>query len=320
MSPLERDSIVALIGANGMLATSVRRRTPEHYTLHPFDLPDFDMTDRALVLQTMTQLSPDVIINCAAYTNVDGAESEQNLAMLVNGTSVGYLAEAAREVDAVLVHISTDYVFDGRKEEPYEESDVPSPVSVYGRSKLLGEESIRSTNLTRYFIVRTSWLYGPGGANFVETILRLAGERDELRIIDDQIGSPTYTVDLADAIFNLLATAGVDGERADADEGSDQQISSPGSPFGVYHFANEGDCSWYEFACAIVEEAQCLSYPVKVRKIDPIATHEYPLPANRPANSIFCKEKYRACTGADIPDWRAGLRAYLNARDNLRSF
>ena len=285
---------VALLGANGMLAKMVRQRAPENYTFHLFDLPEFDVTDRAQVSETFARIKPDVVINCAAYTNVDGAETEKGLAMLVNGTAVGYLAEAASNIDATFVHISTDYVFDGMKLEPYNESDTCHPQSVYGQSKLLGEQSVDATGLTKYLIVRTSWLYGPGGDNFVETILRLAKEQEQLSIIDDQVGSPTYTADLADAIFNLL---GLDS-----------------SPWGVYHFANEGECSWYEFACAIIEEANLQGIELKVRQIEPIPTEAYPLPAKRPGNSVFDKTKYRLLTKAAIPEWRDSLNSYFSAR------
>lgn len=297
-----KEQTVALIGANGMLARMVRERAPQGYFLHLFDLPEFDLTDRDQVLEVLTRLSPDVIINCAAFTNVDGAETERDLAMAVNGTAVSTLAEAAIMIDATLVHVSTDYVFDGSKAGPYVESDQTNPQSVYGETKSSGEQSITASDLTKFFIIRTSWLYGPGGNNFVETILRLAGERDELRIIADQVGSPTYTADLADAIFRLHTIA------------TKPQSMIP-SPYGIYHFANEGSCSWYEFACAIVEEGRKHGLPLKVREIYPISTEEYPLPATRPTNSVFDKAKYRAISGAPIPDWRESLHTYFLQRE-----
>ena len=291
---------VALIGANGMLASMVKKKAPPNYALHLFDLPQFDMTNQVQVMETISNLAPDIIINCAAYTNVDGAESEQNLAHLVNGKAVSYLAKAAQENESLLIHISTDYVFDGQKIGPYQETDVTKPKSVYGRSKLAGESAILENALKEYFILRTSWLYGPNGKNFVETILRLAAEREELKVIDDQIGSPTYTGDLADAIFNLL-------EASFADQ-TNQQL------FGIYHFANSGQCSWYEFACEIISMAKVYGLPLKVKKIMPISTAEYPLPAKRPANSVFDKAKYKNATGADIPDWRESLNTYFSLR------
>lgn len=287
---------LALIGANGMLARQVNELAPAGYELHRFDLPDFDITDQAQVLAVMERLNPAVIINCAAYTNVDGAESEAALAMRINGFGPANLALAAKQLGATLVHISTDYVFDGTKTEPYLESDAVAPRSAYGRTKLAGERSIIESGLKSFYIVRTSWLYGPGGRNFVETIVRLATEREELRIVDDQIGSPTYTADLARAIFSLLS-AGV--QRA---------------PYGIYHYANEGQASWYEFACAIVALMQQRSVPVKARRILPIRTDEYPLPAQRPAYSVFSKDKFRGATGAVVPDWRESLVIYMQLR------
>ena len=291
---------IALIGANGMLAGMIRERAPQNCSLHLFDLPGFNMTDREQVVEVLKALSPDVIINCAAFTNVDGAETDQDLSLAVNGTAVGYLAEVARTIDATLVHISTDYVFDGQHTTPYVENDTPNPQSVYGHTKLAGEQAIIQSGLEKYFIVRTSWLYGPGGNNFVETILRLAAEREELRIVADQVGTPTYTGDLADAVFCLL-----------------EAVASPKTPapYGIYHFANEGCCSWYEFACAIIDEGYKRTLPLKTLKIHPIATEDYPLPAKRPANSVFDKQKYRTATGADIPDWRDSLCAYFLRRE-----
>ena len=302
-SPITVHRKLALIGSNGMLAKMVRERAPQNYRLHLYDLPEFDVTDRDQVLQEMRCVQPDVIINCAAFTDVDGCETEVKLANQVNGIAVGYLAEAAKRVDATLVHISTDYVFDGTKESPYVEEDPVNPQSAYGASKLLGEQVILDSGLKKYFIVRTSWLYGPGGKNFVETIVRLAGERQELKIVADQVGSPTYTADLADAIFHLLTL----NQHRSPITGHD--------PYGTYHFSNEGHCSWYEFACTIVEEARANGLECKVSAIHPICTEEYPLPAKRPANSVFDKSKYKAATGAEIPEWRDSLRRYILSRD-----
>lgn len=291
-----------LVGGNGMLARAIASRAPVDYLLTSVDLPDFDVTDEDQVAAVITALQPEVIINCAAYTNVDGCETEQVLATQVNGVAVGYLAKAARNVDATLVHISTDYVFDGNTVSTYVESDKTNPQSVYGHSKLIGEQAVIDSQLEKYFIVRTSWLYGPGGNNFVETILRLAAEREELRIISDQVGSPTFSADLADAIFMLLAA-------------STSLQHPPSSPFGIYHFANSGHCSWYEFACAIVEEGRNHKLPLKVREVHPISTDEYPLPAKRPANSVFDKEKYKAMAGTEIPGWRDSLKIYFTQRE-----
>lgn len=289
-------SKLALVGANGMLAKMVKMRAPAEYAVTSLARPDFDITDRNKVFSTLKSIQPDVIVNCAAYTNVDGCETNGDHAFKVNGDGPGYLAEAALELDAALVHISTDYVFPGDKTEPYVEGDPTGPVSAYGRSKRAGEQAIVSSGLAKYFILRTSWLYGPGGNNFVETILRLAREREELRIVADQQGSPTYTGDLAKAIFSLLASA------------KEKPI------YGLYHFSNTGSCTWYEFADRIVSLARSNNLPVKVDSLQPIRTEEYPLPAKRPAYSVFSKTKYEEVTGQTPPHWHDSLMSYFDAR------
>ena len=196
---------MALIGGKGMLASAIRNCAGTAWNIAGLDLPEFDLTDRSLVESVLGNLSPDVIINCAAYTDVDSCETNEELATRVNGEGPGHLARVAAKLGATLVHISTDYVFDGRKTSPYLETDPVGPLSAYGRSKLAGEQAVLASGLKRYYLVRTSWLYGPGGRNFVETIIRLAREREELRVVADQVGSPTYTGDLAQAIYQLLA-------------------------------------------------------------------------------------------------------------------
>lgn len=289
-------SKLALIGSSGMLAQMVKKIAPTDYVIADLDLPDFDITDRDMVMATLARIKPDVIVNCAAYTNVDGCETNEELALQVNGAGPGYLAEAALAQSATLVHISTDYVFSGNRTEPYVESDPTGPISAYGRSKLVGEQAIISSGLTQYFILRTSWLYGPGGKNFVETILHLAGEREELRIVADQHGSPTYTEDLAQAIFSLLKTT---AERP---------------AYGLYHFSNNGKCTWHEFACKIVNLAQEQNFSVKVKKVIPIPTADYPLPARRPNYSVFSKIKFEEITGHCVPAWQDSLTKYFTIR------
>ncbi|MBE0598088.1 MAG: dTDP-4-dehydrorhamnose reductase [Desulfuromonadales bacterium] len=291
---------LALIGANGMLASMVIKMTPPDFEILAFDLPDFDITDREQVLRMMQAARPQVIVNCAAYTNVDGCESQEELATRVNGDGPGYLAEAARGCGATLVHVSTDYVFDGRKQTPYTEEDPPNPLSAYGRSKLRGEEAILASGLERFFILRTSWLYGPGGKNFVETIARLASERDELRIVADQVGTPTCTEDLAKAIFNLLHLA----EVAEKD-------TRP-APYGIYHFSSAGHCSWHQFSLEILAQLRQAGIPIRAQRVVPLLTREYPLPAIRPHYSVFAKEKYQQATGAPIPPWQESLGRYLS--------
>ena len=297
-----KEKKIVLIGANGMLASAVKRLLPVGYQLHAYDLPEFDLTDREQVM-ALRGLKPAIILNCAAYTQVDGCESHRELAMRVNGDGPGLLAQLALEMDAVLVHVSTDFVFAGDKKEPYREDDPTGPLSVYGQSKLLGEQRILQSGLEKYFIVRTSWLYGQGGNNFVETMIRLAKERTELKVVDDQQGTPTWTDDLAEAIFKLLAV--VDAPHASP--------LTPHSSYGIYHFSGEGECSWYQFAVEIIDQAR-ETEGLKVENILPIPTEGYPLPAQRPKYSVMSKEKYKAATGARIPDWRESLKNYFSER------
>ncbi len=289
-------SKLLLVGSKGMLAQKVAEQAGEDRAITLVDLPEFDLASAEQVRATVKGLAPDLIINCAAFTNVDGCESQEELANIVNGTAVGFLANAALAVDACLVHISTDYVFSGTGNTPLSEDGQVSPQSAYGRSKLQGEEALLASGLEKYFILRTSWLYGPGGNNFVETILRLAKEREQLGIVADQVGSPTYTGDLAAAIFNLVSSAGNN------------------SNYGIYHFSNDGACSWYDFATAIVDLARHNNETLTVEQIAPIKTEDYPLPAKRPAYSVFNKEKYCRVTGKIIPTWQESLQKYFLER------
>ena len=289
---------IVIVGANGMLAHKVIEAASSADRLILFDLPEFDITNRAAVLHEMAEIVPDVIVNCAAYTQVDKCEEEEALALRVNAEGPGFLAEAADACGAILVHISTDYVFSGDADKPYSEEDPTGPLSAYGRTKLKGEQAILSSGLKRFLILRTSWLYGPAGPNFVETILRLAKEREELRIVSDQVGSPTYTGDLARAIFNLLEIAAGDLVTV----------------YGIYHFSDNGECSWYDFATEIVARAKDFGLEVKTKTITPIATDDYPLPAVRPAHSVFNKSKYEAVAGESIPQWQISLKMYLAER------
>lgn len=299
-SPVTRHKIIALIGANGMLATAIKKLVPADYVIQSFDLPEFDLTDREHVLALQEQ-SPEIIINCAAYTNVDGCEEQRDLAMQVNGDGPGLLAELALKIGAVLVHISTDFVFDGMKTSPYLEDDQTQPLSVYGESKLSGEQQIQQSGLAKYFIVRTSWLYGAGGNNFVETMIRLARERTELKVVADQRGTPTWTEDLARAIYALL------------------HLTLHPSPvtrhplYGIYHYSNQGECSWFEFAREIINQVRNLE-DLQVEEILPIPTDGYPLPAERPKYSVLSKGKIKQATGILIPGWQQSLHDYLKNR------
>jgi dTDP-4-dehydrorhamnose reductase len=235
---------------------------------------DLDVTDAAAVRDALR--GADVVVNCAGWTDVDGAEEHSREALAVNRDGARNVAEAARKV----LYVSSDYVFDGEKRSPYVESDPTAPLQSYGRSKLAGEVATAEAN-PRHFIVRSSWLFGAGGKNFVETILRLGGERDELRVVDDQVGSPTFTGHLAEGIARLVRT----------------------DDYGIHHVAGSGRCSWYEFAREILERAgvDC--------RVEPCTTEEYPLPARRPAWSVLGSER-----GHSLPPWQEGLEAYLGVR------
>ena len=247
---------------------------------------DLDITDSRLVNAFVADHQPDVIVNCAAYTNVDQAEQEESLANAINGSAVEILAHAANEAGALLVQISTDFVFDGAKQSPYEINDPTNPLGIYGRSKLLGE--FAASHAKEHLIVRTSWLFGTNGPNFVEAIRNQVRKgTNPLRVVSDQRGRPTYTPHLAEAIFRL----------------AQNELAR-----GVVHYADEGECSWYEFACAIVED---LGNPVDVR---PVTTDEFPRPARRPAYSVLSTERYERLTGVRPASWREGLREYLETK------
>ncbi len=249
------------------------------------DVDTVDITGSESVRALLTALRPTVVINCAAMTDVDGCETEPDRADEVNGQAVGHLADAAGSIDALLVQISTDYVFSGPSDRPWREEDPPTPESAYGRSKLLGEELARRA--PEHLIVRTAWLFGHGGGNFVEAILRqLEGGARELRVVADQRGCPTYAPDLASAILDLV----IGGAR------------------GTVHAVNEGATTWHGFASAIVE---LMKSPAAVR---PVTTREFPRPARRPEFSVLDTTLLRSLIGRELPNWRDALERYLEAR------
>jgi dTDP-4-dehydrorhamnose reductase len=240
---------------------------------------DLDVTDSRLVDAAVREHAPDAIVNCAAYTKVDLAESEEAAANAINGSAVELLASAANEAGALLVQVSTDFVFDGSKREPYEADDPTNPLSAYGRSKLLGEVAARHAE--KHLIVRTSWLFGTHGPNFVEAIRnQIRKGVDSLRVVNDQRGRPTYTPHLARAIVRLVL------ENAQ----------------GVVHYADADECSWYDFACAIAP-----GFPIHA-----VTSEEFPRPARRPAYSVLSTGRYEELTGVSPDSWRDGLREYLN--------
>lgn len=258
-----------ILGAGGMLGTDLRKTFPEAIALSHREL---DITDRGRVIRQIKELGPDVVINAAAYTNVDECEDEQELAYRVNGRAPGYIAEACASANARLVHYSTDYVFDGSGKE-YVEADPVGPVNVYGKSKLAGERNImRATQ--NYQIIRTSWLFGANGRNFVDTMLTLSGQMDEVRVVDDQLGKPTYTADLARKTEKII-----------------------GMGPGIYHMTNDGVCSWYEFASAIIPNTI------------PCNSEEFPRKAKRPRFSVLVNTKT-----TPMRHWRIALAEYLKTK------
>jgi dTDP-4-dehydrorhamnose reductase len=276
--------LILVVGANGMLGRDLLAFLGDRG--QGVDIADIDITSPESVFKVIGLLKPEVVVNCAAYTDVDGCEGNIETAMAVNGEGVGYLAMACRDIGALLVQVSTDYIFDGCKGTPYVEDDAPCPLSVYGESKLAGE--MNAAFCPEHLIVRTQWLYGLHGKNFVETMLRLGSEKNELTVVDDQIGSPTWTVDLARAVIALIDC----GCR------------------GVYHAANSEYCSWNRFAAAIFEEAG-----LNVSVI-PMTTKELNRPARRPLYSTLDCSKLTGATGFRPQAWRAALREYLALRSS----
>ena len=275
---------ILITGANGQLGSSLRQLgsvSPNNYLAT--DVAELDITDAGAVLQTVKEQRIDVIVNCAAYTNVERAEEDEARADLLNHKAAAYLAAAAKETDATLIHVSTDYVFDGTAHTPYTEDGTPSPLGAYGRTKLAGERAVMASGC-RYLIFRTAWLYSEYGNNFLKTMLRLTSERDTLQVVFDQIGTPTYAGDLALALFSII-----ESERYAGNE-------------GVYHFTDEGVCSWYDFATEIAAAAghdKC--------RIIPCHTSEFPTKATRPAYSVLDKTKFKETFRMDIPHWREAM-------------
>lgn len=286
-----------VLGSTGMLGRQVvsegRRRG---HAVLGLSREQADVTDREGLLYWAREYRPELVVNCAAMTAVDDCESEEERAFAVNARGVGNAAAAARAVGARLVHVSTDYVFDGRGGEPYGEDAETAPLSVYGRSKLAGEEEVLGGDGGETLVVRTSWLFGPGGTSFVTTMLRLLdGGTDPLRVVDDQVGCPTYAPYLARALWDLVRT-GTGG----AGEGAG----------GLVHYRNREPVSWYGFAREIVA-----SWRPDVG-VEPVATEAFPRPASRPAYSVLAVDRFEAVTGRPVESWRAGLGEYL---DRLRS-
>ena len=275
--------VVLVLGASGQLGQALQAIAPLYPELvvHFSGSAEADVSDIESLETVVARLKPDFCINAAAYTAVDRAESEQEKAFAVNTAGAKNIAEVCKHHDVTLIHVSTDFVFDGSKQAPYTEEDETNPQGVYGLSKRDGEREIESV-LKKYFIIRTSWLYSQFGQNFMKTMLRLAAERPSLGVVNDQTGTPTHAIDLAKAILVI--------------------IQSGSNAYGIYHYSNEGETTWYGFAKAIFE----------VNAIDiivnPIATSAYPTPARRPAYSVLDKSKIRKVFGLSIPHWEDALK------------
>ena len=276
---------VLLTGSKGMLAQAILNKKPKAWDLLAVDMDALDITDPAAVQHTVSKFNPALIMNCAAFTRVDDCEEKKELAFAVNGDGVGYLAEAASRLGARLVHFSTDYIFDGRGSEPYEEGSPVCPVNVYGASKWEGECQVRK-HLQDHLIIRTQWLYGQGGNHFVKSILRLAEKQDVLKVVDDQVGSPTWTEDLSEAVLALI----------------EKELS------GTYHLVNSGQSSWYQFARRIIEEAGLST------KVVPCTTAEFSRPAKRPAYSVLSTAKAAADLGRPLPHWEVALKRFIRLK------
>ena len=286
---------ILVTGAKGQLGReTVLALEVKGETVIAIDREELDFSIPEQVAEGIANHRADWVINCAAYTQVDKAEEDRDLAFLVNRDSARAVAEGVQSTGGRLLHVSTDFIFGGDQSHPYKEEDAANPLGVYGQSKWEGEKAVQDV-LPNALIVRTAWVYGIHGQNFVKTILRVAAERDELCVVDDQIGTPSWTADIFRAMWSLI--------RADAT--------------GVYNFSNEGVASWYDFAQEIVCQAKQLGMPVKAEQVKPIPTEDYPLLAKRPTYSVMNKAKIRTVLDYNIPHWRQSLILMLKQMQQL---
>ncbi len=281
--------VVLVTGANGQLGQAIQSISGNYPEIDFVfcDSSSLDITNFDTINQVFEKVKPNYCINAAAYTAVDKAESEQQKAISINVTGAKNLAETCKENNTILLHVSTDFVFDGNKSIPYSEEDIPNPTGVYGRTKLDGEKAIQET-FDKYYIIRTSWVYSQFANNFMKTMLRLGSERDSLSVVNDQIGTPTNAVDLAEVLVKICLASNLQPPTSNL--------------YGIYNFSNEGQCSWYDFAKKIFE--------VNKIKIDliPIPTSSYPTPAKRPAYSVLDKSKIKNTFEINILDWESSLK------------
>jgi len=282
---------IMLIGANGQVGWELSRSLLPLGEVVALNRTQCDLSRPETLPAVVQKIKPDVIVNAAAYTAVDKAEEEKELATIINGTSVGVLAEEAKKLNALLIHYSTDYVFDGTKQTPYTEEDIPNPINAYGRSKLIGEQAIQQAGCD-HLILRTTWVYAARGKNFLKTMLRLAQEREELKIVADQYGAPTWARNIADVTAHVLATA------------KRERLAGKFTS-GTYHLSASGKTTWHGFASAIIERARHVAPAgtIKVNRVLPISTEDYPLPAERPKDSQMDSSSLTASFGVTMPDW-----------------
>lgn len=284
---------ILVTGREGQVALSLAERLARHDLVFA-SRPDLDLADPVSIERTVASVRPDLVISAAAYTAVDEAENEPELAMAVNGDGPGVLARAAARIDARVIHLSTDYVFDGSLDRPWRESDPVAPLGVYGATKLAGEEAVAASGAT-HAILRTAWVYSPFGNNFVRTMLRLAEARDELNVVEDQVGCPTSALDIADAIGAVI---------------EEWQTGVRPAAQGLFHLVGTGEASWAEFARAIFALSQVRGGPTC--KVTGIPTSGYPTPAARPANSRLDCTRFAEAFGYRAPDWRKSLEHVID--------
>jgi dTDP-4-dehydrorhamnose reductase len=293
---------ILLIGQDGQVGRDLQKPLSALGTVVTVGRQQLDLAQADQIQAAIQNFAPDLIVNAAAYTAVDRAETESDRAFAINANAPQQMARAAQALTIPLIHISTDYVFDGSKSSPYVETDATNPLGVYGQSKLAGEQEIQQVQAQhpefQYAILRTAWVYGAQGkGNFVKTMLRLGAERPEVRVVDDQIGTPTWSGDIAKAITGLA-------ERFLTPDSSE-------APSGIYHFTNSGAASWYDFAVAIFEEAKTMGLPLTLQRVVPITTPEYPTPTQRPAYSVLSNQKIKSLLSGPAPQWRQSLRQML---------
>ena len=282
---------ILITGANGQVGYCLTQQLHGKHTILAVDRDELDITDRDAVFATVASFKPDVIINAAAHTAVDKAETEVELSEAINVKGPQYLAEAAKSIDSAILHISTDYVFDGQRAGKYKESDSTDPQGVYGKTKLAGEQAVTQAN-DKFIVLRTAWVFGEHGNNFVKTMLRLAKTRDTLGVVADQMGGPTYAGDIASTLI-AIAEKIIAGEKVE---------------YGIYHFTGEPYVSWCDFAKAIFDEAVSQNVLEKAPLVNDITTADYPTPAKRPANSCLDLTKIQQVFGIKPSDWQKALK------------